>query len=226
MGIEMRNSSIYSVDIHLMSDKEATIPIAGYQVHGSFLDLVGQIDPSLSARLHDEPGYRPYTLSPLSGGVIMGEHVTLRKGQACRLRITLLDGGILWDALQTHFCTAGPIVVHLGEIDFWLIKMLITPRLNPLRLTGSTDWQTLFTIPAQSTITMHFRSATAFSLGSHEYCLFPEPGLLFGGLLRVWNKYAPEQMRIEKQIIRDSSLSEHIAVTACRLRHAYLHFPS
>ena len=114
----MRNSSIYSVDIHLMPDKDATIPVAGYQVHGSFLELVGQIDPSLSVRLHDEPGYRPYTLSPLSGGLIMGEYVTLRKRQICHLRITLLDGGILWDALQTHFCTAGPIVMHLGESTF------------------------------------------------------------------------------------------------------------
>ena len=104
--------------------------------------------------------------------------------------------------------------------------MLVTPRVIPLHLAGSTDWQTLLTIPAQTTITMHFCTATAFSLGSHEYCLFPEPSLLFGGLLRVWNKYAPEQMRKEKQIIREYSLSKHIAVTSCRLRHAYLHFPS
>jgi CRISPR-associated endoribonuclease Cas6 len=161
-----------------------------------------------------------------SGGVFIGEHVTLRQGQICCLRITLLDGGILWDALQTHFCTAGPIVMHLGEIDFRLIKMLVTPKINPLGLAGSTDWQTLLATPAQPTITLYFCTSTAFSLGSHEYCLFPEPSLLFGGLLREWNKYAPEQMRKEKQIVQDSSLNEHIAVTACRLHHAYLHFPS
>jgi len=222
----MSNSFIYSFDIHLMSDKDANVPVAGYQVHASFLDLVGQIDPSLSARLHNEPGYRPYTLSPLSGGKIVGERVILRRGQPCRLRITLLDGGILWDALQTYFCTAGPIVMHLGEINFRLIEMIVTPRSNPLCLAGSSDWQTLLTIPAQSTITMHFCTATAFSLGSHEYYLFPEPSLLFGGLLRVWNKYAPEQMRKEKQIIRELTLGKHISVNACRLRHTYLHFPS
>jgi CRISPR-associated endoribonuclease Cas6 len=225
MVIEMRNSSIYSVDIYLMPDKDATVPVAGYQIHGSFLDVVGQIDPSLSARLHDEPGYRPYTLSPLSGGVIMGEHVTLRKGRPCRLRITLFDGGILLDALQTHFGTAESIVMHLGGIDFRLIKMHVTPGLIPPRLAGSTDWQTLLTIPAQPTITMHFCTATAFSLGERQFCLFPEPSLVWGSLLRTWNRYAPVRMHMEKQTIQES-LDWHIAVTACKLQHDFLHFPT
>ena len=221
----MGNGSIYSVDIHLMSDKDANIPVAGYQNHASFLDLVGQIDPSLSARLHNEPGYRPYTLSPLSGGMIMGERVTLRRGQPCRLRITLLDGGTIWSALQKYFQEAGTIYMHIGDANFRLVRMLITPKTGPMHLAGYTDWQTLANIPAQSSITMIFLTATAFSLGERQFCLFPEPTHVWGSLLRVWNRYAPEHMHIERQAIQES-LGKHIAMTACALCHAFLHFPN
>src|SRR5437763_14348606 len=101
--IEVKNSTVYAVDFQLLPNKNTTISTwTGHLVHASVLTLVGQIDPSLSARLHNQPGYRPYTVSPLIGGAIVGEGAALRRGAPCHLRITLLDGGVLWDALQTH----------------------------------------------------------------------------------------------------------------------------
>ena len=221
----MGNDSIYSVDIHLMSDKDANIPVAGYQIHASFLDLVGQIDPSLSVRLHNEPGYRPYTLSPVSGGMIMGERVTLRRGQPCPLRITLLDGGTIWSALQRYFQEAGTIYMHIGDANFRLLRMLITPGTGPMQLAGYTNWQTLANIPAQSSITMIFLTATTFSLGERQFCLFPEPTHVWGSLLRVWNRFTPEHMHIERHAIQES-FGKHVSVSACVLHYAYLHFPT
>ncbi len=217
---------LYSILLELVARQAVALPVPmSHRVHALFLNLVKQFDPALSSRLHDEADYRPYTVSPLSGGMLMGERLILRREQACCLRITLLDGGGLWQALQTHFLAAGPIYVRLGEADFLLARMLTTSAADPTNQVSSTDWLSLLALPAQRTITMHFCTATAFSMGGHQFCLFPEPVHLFGSLLRVWNRYAPDRMQMEKYVMRES-IGKHIAVSACSLRHAFLHFPT
>ena len=221
----MKNESVHSVEFHLLATNDATLPASmGTQVQASFLNLFSKFDGALSTRLHDEPGYRPYTVSPIRGGKLSGDTVTLRRGQSCQLRVTLLDGGTLWNALQIYFQEAGPISLRLCNTDFQLTRMLVIPTSDPTGWADSTDWHTLANLPAQSIITMHFETATAFSMNKHQFCLFPEPGLVWASLLRVWNRYAPERMHIEQQTIRES-IGKHVAVTACALRHAYLHFP-
>ena len=217
---------LYSILLTLSARHFATIPrTTGHLAHALFLNLVKQFDPALSSRLHDEPGYRPYTISPLSGGTRAGDHIVLRHGQPCHLRITLLDGGMLWQALQTHYLESGPVHVRLGEANLQLARMLSTPTADPKNRVSSTTWQSLVTLPAERTITMYFSTPTAFSLSERQFGLFPEPPLIWESLLRSWNRYAPESMRIEKQVIREA-LSNQIAVTACALRTAFLHFPT
>jgi CRISPR-associated endoribonuclease Cas6 len=222
----VKNGSVYSAIFELYPSHDTTIPAwMGHQTQALFLNLVGRFDPVLAARLHDEPGYRPYTVSPMWGGKLSGDTITLRRGQPCHLRVTLLDGGALWNALQIYFWEAGPISLRLSNTDFQLTRILVTPTSDPRGWAGSTDWQTLAALSAQSTITMYFETATAFSLNERRFCLFPEPRLVWASLLRTWNRYAPESMRIEKQIVR-GSIEKNIAVTVCALRHAYLHFPA
>ena len=217
---------LYSILLELVARQAAALPATmGYLVHALFLNLVKQFDPALSTRLHDEADYRSYTVSPLGGGTLVGERIILQREQICYLRITLLDGGVLWQAFQTHFLEAGPIYVHLGEADFLLARMLSTPTADPTQWVSSTDWQSLLALPAQRTITMHFCTATAFSLGGHQFCIFPEPVHLFGSLLRVWNRYAPDRVHMETYAMRES-IGKHIAVTTCSLHHAFLHFPT
>jgi CRISPR-associated endoribonuclease Cas6 len=224
--VKNESESVYSVILALDPIKDMTIPVSmGTKSHASFLNLVGRFNPSLMARLHDIPGYRPYTVSPLYGGRVSGERMTLSRAQLCHLRVTLLDGGALWSALQTYFREAGPIYIRLDDADFQLVRMFITPTADSSGWSGPADWQTLVTLPAQSTITMYFATATAFSMGEHRFCLFPIPNLVWESLLRTWNRYAPAHMYMEKQIIRES-LGRHIAVTACKLHHAFLHFPT
>jgi CRISPR-associated endoribonuclease Cas6 len=217
---------VYSIIFELISIKDVTIPVSmETKLHASFLNLVGQFNPALSARMHDEPGYRPYTISPISGGKTVGDRKNLRGGQPCHLRITLLDGGALWDALQVYFHEAEPIYMHLDNTDFRLVRMFIAPTTDSSSWAGSATWQKLAALPAQPTITMHFATATAFSLGERQFCLFPEPSLVWGSLVRTWNRYAPVQVHMEKQAIQES-LGRHIAVTACKLHHDFLHFPT
>jgi len=115
--------------------------------------------------------------------------------------------------------------MHIGDADFQLIRILITSRIDPKYFVGYDNWQTLADIPAQPSIALYFSTATAFSLGERHFCIFPEPTYVWGSLLRVWNRYAPEHMRHDRHAI-PTSLENHVSVMACKLRHAYLHFPA
>lgn len=139
--------SVFSGNFDLRPIKDAPIPVSmGTKSHASFLNLVGRFNPSLMARLHDEPGYRPYTVSPLYGGRVSGERKTLSRAQLCHLRVTMLNGGALWSALQIYFREAGPIYIHLDDTYFQLVRMFITPTADSSGWSGSADWQTLVTL--------------------------------------------------------------------------------
>ncbi len=222
----MDANMLHSILLELVVRHTAAIPVTmGHLAQALFLNLVKQFDPVLSMRLHNEPAYRPYTISPLSGGTRVGERFRLHPGQRCHLRITLLDGGALWQALQRHYLEAGPIGMRLGDVDLQLTRMLSTPHTDPAGRAGSNDWQTLVTLPAQHTITMYFTSPTAFSMSERQFALFPQPPLIWESLLRVWNRYAPAHMYMGKQGICEA-LRSQVVVTACELNTALLHFPT
>ncbi len=222
----MKNDSLYSLKLALCSDDDVTISSTnGRQAQALFLNLVGQFDSALSARLHDEPGYRPYTVARVIGGTRVGERFALGRGEHCHLRITLLDGGVLWQKLCQYFLESGPVHVKLGESALQLVNILSSPVSDPQGWVNSVDWRTLFTLPARRSITMHFASPTAFSWGNRRYVLFPQPFLLWENLLHAWNRNAPECYRIEKQGLRKSLMND-VRVTRCSLVTRVLHFPN
>jgi CRISPR-associated endoribonuclease Cas6 len=196
-----------------------------HQTHALVLNLVRQFNSGLSTRLHNEPGYRPFTVSPLRGLAVSGDHMLLRHDRPCYLRITLFDDGSLWQQLCTHFQESGPIYVQLGNSVLRLTRLLSSPENDPTGWVCSTDWQTLLTHPAKQTIIMHFVSPTAFSWGNRHFVLFPEPFLLWESLLHTWNRYAPESYRVKRQGLRECLLN-NVRVTKCSLRTRTLYFPN
>ncbi len=217
---------LYSVFFELVARHAATIPVSmGHLVHALILNLVKQVDPALSARLHDEPGYRPYTVSPLSGGTRTGERITLQRDQHCRIRLTLLDGGTLWQNLSAYFLEAGQVYVRLGSCLLQLARIVSSPQADPSGWVSATEWQTLFRLPARQSITVRFVTPTAYSWGDRRFNLFPEPYLLWEGLMHAWNRYAPVCYRFERQGVRASLLSA-VAVTKCSLHTSTLYYPN
>jgi len=222
----VENKSVHSVILVLDSENDATFAtVMNHQTHALLLNLVSQFNSSLSTRLHDEPGYRPFTVSPLRGLTISEGRVILRRDQPCYLRVTLFDGGSLWHQLCAHFLEAGPVYVQLGDAVLRLIRILSTPNHDPKGWVGTTDWQTLFTLPAKRSLTMHFASPTAFSWGDRRFVLFPIPFLLWESLLHAWNRYAPECFRVERQGLREFLLN-NVRMTKCSLRTKTLYFPN
>lgn len=221
----MSEGTFYSIALELIAHHEACLPITmGHLAHALFLNLIKRFDQELSARLHDEPTSRPYTISPLLGGERGNRYLFLRQNQPCYLRITLLDNGYLWHALQGYFLKAGPITVHLGESNFQLTRMLFTPHTGPAGWVDSTDIQTLLSLPAPQEIMLTFCSPTAFSLSDHQFQLFPEPAFVWESLLRSWNRATPEYLSMDKLALGDC-IRRSISVTSCTLETAFLHFP-
>ena len=218
---------LYSVVLELTCTNQATIATTmGHQAHALFLDLIRQIDSDLATRLHDEPGYRPFTVSPLSGGQVQGESVWLRPGTACRLRITLLDGGGLWQTLSRQFLQSSPLCLRLGAAEFRLDRLLSTAEADPTGWAAVTDWQTLADAPPlASPVRLRFATPTAFSLGDKQFALFPEPVLVWDSFLRVWNSYAPSVLHLDKLALREFVKNE-VIVSDYELQTSTLRFPN
>jgi CRISPR-associated endoribonuclease Cas6 len=217
---------LHSVMLELQAEHAATLPATtGHLAHALFLKLISQVDPALSARLHEEQGYRPFTVSPLHGGCVQGKSIRLRAGQLCGLRVTLLDGGQLWQRLSARMHERDALQLYLGPAPFRLERVLATPALDPSGWAGFTDWQTLAATPARRSITMHFASPTAFSLGKRRFALIPDPVLVWDSLLRVWNSYTPEALRIEKDVLRDF-VRQHVVISDSHIHTTTLSFPT
>jgi|SRR5579884_572456 CRISPR-associated endoribonuclease Cas6 len=216
---------LYSVLLELEAQHEAHLPaMTGHQIHAMFLHLVARSDPARSVRLHDEPGYRPFTLSPLLGAVSCGNHVALSPGQTYHVRVTLLDDGNLWDSLSTLLLETGPLEIRLGEASFTITRLLSTAAADPTGWAKRSSWEELVATPMRQSMTLSFASPTAFNISGKYFALFPEPPLVWESLVRSWNRYAPDELQIEKQALQDL-LRHKIAITACDLWTHTLHYP-
>ena len=220
------NNDLYSIILELTAISDATLPLTtGHQAHALFLDLINQIDPVLATRLHDEPSYRPFTISPLKGAKERDKHLLLEAGKTYRLRITLLDGGPLWHCLSQRFLASPNMgLLELGKVTFILSHVLSTSSTDTTGWAAYTDWQTLANTPAQRNITIHFASPTAFSLGDRHFAFFPEPTLLWDSLMRTWNRYAPTCLHMDKQVIRDF-VKNNVEISDYDLHTTILYFP-
>lgn len=195
----------------------------GEAEHALFHALIQLCDPALSTRLHDEPGYRPFTISSMKYFHGQDNSFEFRPGQLCFLRVTCFDGGYLWTTLLTRFQTGEPLFVRLGSLELRLENVFSSPQVDPTGLACCTDWSTLASLPHSPCITLHFSSPTAFSIGRRRFALFPEPLLVWESLLRVWNTYAPISFHMDRQQIRTAILTS-VHVLDCNLFTETLHF--
>jgi CRISPR-associated endoribonuclease Cas6 len=223
---EVENQFVYSSILELYPENESTVhnPLHR-QIHALVLNLIRLFNPSLSERLHDEPGYRPFTVSLSSDSASSMKQDKFQYYRPCYVRITLFDDVSLWQQLCTYFFESGPIYVHLGNSQFRINRLFSASGEDPTGLACTTSWQTLYSLPSKESLTMHFVSPTAFSWGCRRFILFPEPFLLWESLLHTWNRYSPLAYRVEREEFR-MFLLKNIQVTKCSLRTNTLYFPN
>lgn len=200
----MRFNYLYSIMLELCAVNTIGIPAhRGDHSHALFLDMVRQVDAELSGWLHDEPDYRPFTVSVLHGARVNDGMQMLQAGQVYSLRLTLLDGGGLWQRLSAHFLETSALTLRLDKAQLQLMRVISTPAADASGWAGYSDWQTLAAAAPRSAITMRFASPCAFSMGDRRFALFPEPKLVWDSLVRSWNRYAPEVLQIDKVALRE-----------------------
>src|SRR6266852_4790010 len=157
VAMNMHGTRLYSVLLELQAQDEAYLPATmGHQIHAMFLKLVARANLALSVRMHDEPGYRPFTLSPLFDAVSCGNSVAVSPGQTYHVRVTLLDGGNLWDYLSTLLLETGPLEIRLGEASFTITRLLSTAAADTTGWAERSSWEELVATPMRQSITLSF----------------------------------------------------------------------
>lgn len=185
--------------IIINSAPKADVPVSHVQgpvLQAMFLHLMEQVDPEVSARLHDEPGYRPFTLSPLGledevsrfQGFWLPKHERLERGTACYLRLTLLEDD-LFPVFSRYFLTRAQPTFVLGETEFDVTNVLVTPD-------NGTPWSRYQSYPElidtalqqRRKFRLRFLTPASFSQGKTDLPL-PVPRLVFQSYKKRFEKF-------------------------------------
>jgi CRISPR-associated endoribonuclease Cas6 len=161
----------------------------GRAAHAWFLDALRQIQPDLSAAVHDASGAKPFTISSLLVET-RGELLRLTPQQTYPLRLTTLHPDLtqlVIGALIPRWLEVG---VQLHSQHFRVEQVIVDPALDAR--TGKTSYADLAAQPPQlgRAVKMVFASPTTFhKTGGTSYPL-PSPELVFGSLQDRWTRFS------------------------------------
>ena len=172
--------------VSLVFELEVTDSTALYSqytigLHAWFLDQVRQINPTLSAYLHDSESEKPFSISALEGQLLpTGKQLQLQANQIYRWQINAISQ---------------PVVQFLSQ---WLIQPPTTLKLRDACLqikqisivhSPTTYNQLLQSSINHKNINLSFISPTSFRRKGHHFPL-PVPFNLFHSYLRRWNDFS------------------------------------
>ena len=178
------------------AEAAALPPYPGRAIHALFYQWLALGDYSLSTRVHDSDGPRPFTISPIYR--VDGRPV---------LRLTLLEDG-LWPALSDGICRT-PTVEVMGR------PLALSPASPQVEHRSYADLVAGAT--AETRIRLRFFSPTSFRSREMHFPL-PDPPLVYQSWLARWNTFAPEEIRINVALL--DLVAAHVAVGRYELRTA------
>ncbi|AOR31085.1 hypothetical protein BFF78_08550 [Streptomyces fodineus] len=172
----------------LKAERPTERPVPPKQLHGLAATLLEQAGADHHAQT------KPYTVSPL-----MAAH---GRGRNAPGAAAVLHLGWLPDAPRPDLTLLTGTRLRLGA-QFFTVASAWEEAMPYAALAMA--------MPAERAV-MHFRSVTYFSRAGRAHPL-PDPGLLYGSLIRRWNRYAPEQAHItdveEKELLGTVVLCAH-----------------
>ena len=178
----------------------------GRAAHAWFLDWVRACDPALAEALHAPNQERPFTVSNLWGaGRPLRGQVTLTPERPCFLRVTSF-GAELSGLLAERLLPEPPPAIPLLSGELRVAGLAADGAAHPW--AGQTTFQELIqrhtlqpAAPAPR-LSLRFASPTVFRSSGVNVPL-PLPGLVFEGLARRWNAFAPLQIPAEVRRFAD-----------------------
>jgi CRISPR-associated endoribonuclease Cas6 len=192
--------------------------------HAWLLARIARSDPALADALHEADTPRPFTVSNLWGtGRARDGLVTLTPDRPCWLRFTALNGPLV-RALQAALPQPGE---RLNLADAPLVVQSVAsdegehPWAGRATYAGLLEQHTLRPDPAPRYVTLRFASPTTFRSQGRDLPL-PLPSLVFDGLLRKWNLFAPLALPEEAKRYAE----ECVTLSRFRLRSHWVTFES
>jgi CRISPR-associated endoribonuclease Cas6 len=201
---------LISAVLTLTPTQPVTLPAnLGRATHAWFLDQVRAADPAIAQALHTPNQERPFTVSNLWGtGQPTQGQVTLAPERPCCLRVTSF-----WPELsalvQERMLPGLPETVELAGAAFRLAGVTTDGATHPwagkTRFEDLVQQHTLSPAPPPAGVALRFASPTVFRSSGVNVPL-PLPGLVFEGLARRWNAFAPIHIHPEVRRFADECL--------------------
>jgi CRISPR-associated endoribonuclease Cas6 len=156
-------------------------------LHAWFLDQVRQLDPKLSASLHDDQTEKAFTISRLEGKIeTNGHQLELNTKNMYSWYITGLSQAVInwmgsWLVKLPEFVNLRDNLLEIKSVEFFL---------------PPTTYQELERVNFRKTLTLSFVSPTSFRRKGHHFPL-PLPVNLFHSYLRRWLDFSGKAIASE-----------------------------
>ncbi len=184
---------------------KTAIPLSylkGTRFYGMFLQAVRSRHPTLADKLHQQPGEKAFTLSPLqielpsrcrrvSDYLLLCQyHHAVAAGTPSWLRVSLLDERLFAALAELWQGGEGNQRWRLGAAEFHVVQVLTTPQDNQPWASHLSYEQIYHQASDQERrIRLAFCTPTMFHEAKYDQAL-PTRDTVFRGLLRQWNRYA------------------------------------
>ncbi|MFQ6055517.1 MAG: CRISPR-associated endoribonuclease Cas6 [Methanosarcinales archaeon] len=210
----------YSVVIECYPQKTAILsPTLGEYIHASFFNILKETDAEFATDLHNKRRFKPFTVSPLQIKVFKknGQNM-IKQGSKGWFRITFLQDD-LFGFFTKYFLEINKDEIRLEDNTF-KISAIYATNSKDNEWSGYRTYEEIYNNTYNDIeIRLEFKSPTAFKRKNIAY-LFPEPRLVFGSLLKKWNKYSPYQ--VQNSIM--DNIENDVIVSRYKLQTKALHY--
>ena len=210
----------YALVIHAFPQTDLPVVHAqGKILHGLFYELLQKAGTAKGDAVHDTSGLKPF-----STALLLNERQRraerLRAGEELKVRFTFLDDAI-YPLLARYFLTAPNLRLELVRTELTVARVLTTPRSGE-PWAGCAAFEDICTHASneEKRFSFHFATPTFFKRGGGPtypdlMVPLPVPDLLFGSLLRNWNRFSPRPFS-EEALLKDI-FAHNLEMTAHRI---------
>jgi len=187
---------LYSVELRLrVMGGDDPRQVTGYHLLSFFLRLIEGVNPALAAKLHEDAGPRPFTISPLAPVESGQRRLALAEGARACLRLTFLQEEVFAFLADAVWRLQPEASLPLGGARVACEGLATTPAQSP-RAAFASFQELLEGAAEERKLRLAFLSPTTFRSKGERNILFPEPALVMGSLLARWNAHAPPGLHL------------------------------
>ncbi len=178
------------ISVNLRATEKAELPpFTGEHTRGIFFSMIAGSD--LAMVLHEKPGIKPYSIKPLHPITekmnVKNNRWIIRKDMRLSFGIGILDTDIE-DKILAEIVSSTKETIKIHQATFYIESFEVYKKSN---------YEDLLPGFTSSFIGIMFKTPTFF--GGHHPHLYPDATHLFTNLINIWNTFAEENIKIEKE---------------------------